>query len=160
MQTKNNFQIWKRRIHHVYGTRFGEPKSTKIDTQHESKFKTIFKSKKLLSQSLVEPSWPDLGAFWRPSWGPQNRCGIGRRSVWWTFTFLMKISFQAASWTELGPTWPAKVPNMTPRWRPKTTPNRPKINVKQRSKFLLKKRRFPRSTWAGPAECAGLLGGL
>ena len=45
----------------------------KIDpnrTQNETKFKTIFKSEKLLFKSLLGPSWADLGAFWRPSWAP------------------------------------------------------------------------------------------
>ena len=41
----------------------------------------------------------------------------------------MLISFQDAFWTELGPSWPPKVPKMTPNWRPKTAPNRPKIDV-------------------------------
>ena len=31
----------------------------------------------------------------------------------------MLISFQDTFWTELGPTWPPKVPKMTPRWLPK-----------------------------------------
>ena len=40
------------------------------------------RAKKLLSKSLLGPSWADLRAFWEPSWGSKNRCGIGRRSVW------------------------------------------------------------------------------
>jgi len=59
-----------------------EPKIDQNRTQNESKMKTIFKSEKIVFKSLLEPSWADLGAFWEASWGSQNRCGIGRRSVW------------------------------------------------------------------------------
>ena len=40
------------------------------------------RAKKLLFKSLLEPSWADLGAFWRPSWEPNMRSGISGRSIW------------------------------------------------------------------------------
>ena len=47
----------------------------------------------------------------------------------------MSIGFQDALWTDLGRSWPPKVPKMTPRWRPKTSQNRPKIVSQKSSKF-------------------------
>ena len=70
----------------------------------------------------------------------------------------MLTGFQDAFWTDLSR--PPKVPKLTPTGRPKTTPNRPKIDVKKRSKFGSN---FMRLGWfflPYPAECAGLLGGL
>ena len=64
---------------------FGSILDAKIDQnriQNESKFKTIFKSEKMLFKSLLEPSWADLGAFWRPSWGPNLRSRTSGRSIW------------------------------------------------------------------------------
>ena len=58
-----------------------EPKSVKIATRNESKFKTIFKSEKLLFKSLLEPSWAEFGAFRRPSWGGTKPWDIGKRDV-------------------------------------------------------------------------------
>ena len=58
------------------------PKSIKNAAKTEQKLSRFSSSKKLLFKSLLEPSWADLGAFWRPSWGSKYRCGIGRRSVW------------------------------------------------------------------------------
>jgi len=89
-------------------------------TSPNLRLRRFSRANKLLFKSLLEPSWADLGAFRRPSWGPKKRSGIGIRNIWWKFTFLMKISFQNTFWTELGPTWPPKRPNMAPRWRPKT----------------------------------------
>ena len=40
-------------------------------------------------------------------------------------------NYEDAFFGDLGPTWPPKVSKMTPRWFPKTTPKRPKIDVKK-----------------------------
>ena len=62
----------------------------------------------MLLKTLLEPSWGDLRAFWRPSWGPKNRFRIGKTNTGAKFTFFMKISVQEAFWSELGPIWAAK----------------------------------------------------
>ena len=79
---KVNFQTPQRRILLRYGRGFGRSKSTKIGAKTSQNLRRFSRAKKLLFKSLLEPSWADLGAFWRPSWGSKNRCGIGRRSVW------------------------------------------------------------------------------
>ena len=61
---------------------FWTPKSTKIEPKTSPNLRRFSRAKKVLSKSLLGPSWADLGAFWRPSWGSKYRCGIGRRSVW------------------------------------------------------------------------------
>ena len=75
----------------------------------------------------------------------------------------MLISFQDAFWTDLGRSWPPKVPKMTPTWRPKTTQNRAKIYSKNDQNFDRTKRRPGGAFWTRPAECAtpkeGLYGG-
>ena len=81
VQKKINFQTPKRRIFLSYGTPFWHPKSTKIEPQTGPKLRRFSRAKKLRFKSLLEPSWADLAAFWAPSGGPPNRCGIGRRSV-------------------------------------------------------------------------------
>ena len=44
-------------------------KSIKNAAKTEQKLSRFSSSKKLLFKSLLEPSWADLGAFWKPSWG-------------------------------------------------------------------------------------------
>ena len=66
----------------VFSASFREPKSTKMASKTSQNLTRFSRAKKMLFKSLVEPSWVVLGAFWRPSWGSNNRCGIGRRSVW------------------------------------------------------------------------------
>ena len=109
----------------------GRQSRPKMAPKTSQKLRRFSRAKKLLFKRLLEPSWADLKAFWEPSWVSKNRCGIGRRSVWWKFTFLMLISFQDAIWTQLGRSWPPKGPKMTPRWRPKTAQNRSKIESKK-----------------------------
>ena len=60
---------------------FREPKSTKIGPKTSPNFRRFSRAKKLLFKSLLEPSWADLGAFWRPSWAPNLRSGISGRSI-------------------------------------------------------------------------------
>ena len=81
-QKKVNFQTPKRRVALAYGAPFWHPKSTKIGPKTHQNLRRFSGAKKLLFKSVLEPSWADLGAFWRPSWGSKYRCGIGRRSVW------------------------------------------------------------------------------
>ena len=66
----------------VFLAPFWAPKSTKNHPKTNQKFRRFSRAKKMLLKSLLELSWADLGAFWEPSWGSKNRCGIGRRSVW------------------------------------------------------------------------------
>jgi hypothetical protein len=114
---------------------FGDQNRPKSDPKTGPNLRRFSSPKKLLFQSLLEPSWADLGAFWRPSWGQQQRSGIGIRSTGAKFTIFMLIGFQDAFWTDLGRSWPPKVPKMTPTWRPKTTKNHPKIDIEKRSNF-------------------------
>ena len=77
-QKKIDFQTPKRRILLQHGGRFGRPKSTKIGAKTNPNLRRFLTAKKLLFKSLLEPSWADLGAFWRPSWGLNLRsrtCG-------------------------------------------------------------------------------------
>ena len=100
-------------------------------TQNEFKFKTILKSETV---ALQEP----LGAVLGRSWGILEAI-LGSKKRLEPFILkgsvkihiFDKISFQDAFWTDLGPSWPPKVPKMTPNWHPKTTPNRPKIDVEK-----------------------------
>ena len=66
----------------IFGAPKEDPKSTKIGPKTSPNLRRFSRPKKLRFKSLLEPSWADLGAFWRPSWGPKNRSGIGRRSIW------------------------------------------------------------------------------
>ena len=61
---------------------FWAPKSTKMAPKPRQNLRRCSRAKKLPFKTLLEPSWADLEAFWRPSWGLRNRCGIGRCSVW------------------------------------------------------------------------------
>ena len=45
-----------------------DPKSTKIGPETSQNLRRFSTAKKLVFKSLLEPSWADLGAFWRPSW--------------------------------------------------------------------------------------------
>jgi hypothetical protein len=119
----------------IFGPSKGSLKSTKIDSKMDQNLRRFSRAKKLLSKSLLEPSWADPGAFWEPSWGQQQRSGIGIRSTGAKFMIFMLIGFQDAFWSQLGRSWPPKVPKMTPRWHPKTTPNRSKIDAEKLSKF-------------------------
>ena len=47
---------------------FREPKATKIGAETTPNLRRFSTAKKLVFKSLLEPSWADLGAFWRPSW--------------------------------------------------------------------------------------------
>ena len=52
---------------------FWAPKSTKNHPKTNQKIKRFSRAKKMLVMSLLEPSWADLGPFWRPSWAPNMR---------------------------------------------------------------------------------------
>ena len=78
---KANFKTPPPPTHRKFRGGLGGPKSTKIGSKTSQNLRRFSRAKKLLFKSLLEPSWADLGAFWRPSWGPKYRCGIGRRSV-------------------------------------------------------------------------------
>ena len=52
---------------------FWEPKSTKIGHKTGPNLRRFSRANKLLSKSVLEPSWADLGAFWTPSWAPNMR---------------------------------------------------------------------------------------
>ena len=77
------------------------------------------------------PRRAELGALWRPSWGQKNRFRSVKANTGAKLTFLMKISFQDVFWTDLGPTWLPKAPNMTPKWPPKTTQSRSKMELEK-----------------------------
>ena len=47
----------------------GKPKSTQIGAKTRPNLRRFSRPKKLVFKSLLEPSWADLGAFGRPSWG-------------------------------------------------------------------------------------------
>ena len=104
----------------------GQPKPSQNGTQTSQNSRRFPRAKKLLFKTVLEPSWADLGAFGRPSWGQNKRLRIGTRNAGAKIKFLMKISFQDAFWIELGPTWPPKRSNTIPRWQPKTIPNQSK----------------------------------
>ena len=70
---KANFQTPKRRVLLRYGGGFGRPKSSKIGPQTAANLRRFSRAKKMLFKSLLEPSWADLGPFWRPSWAPNMR---------------------------------------------------------------------------------------
>ena len=63
------------RIIHVYGAPFWSPKSTQIGPKTSPKLRRFVSAKKMLFKSLLEPSWADLGAFWRPSLGHLSDLG-------------------------------------------------------------------------------------
>ena len=133
---------------------FGRPKSTKIGPKTSQNLRRFSRSKKLLFKSVLGPSWAAPGAFWRPPWGHERRFRIEIHTSWWKFMFFMKINFQDAFWTELAPTWPPKRPKMTPRWCPKTTPNRPNIDIKQILFVPGKKKAFGAHRLGRPSTCS------
>ena len=130
-----------------------DPKIDQNRSQNESKFKTIFKSEKIALQealgALLSRSWAHLKVHFghflveivEPVKNRDFRQNVVPRHV-------------------LDPTWPPKVPKMTPRRRPR----RAKIDQKSMSKNDQNLDRFSKGAGlhflAGPAECAGLLGGL
>ena len=132
------------------------PKTAPETSQNPRRFSRAIK---VLFKSVLEPSWADLGSFWAPSWGQKNHFRIGKRSTGAKSTFLTKIGFRNASWSELGPTWTPRGPKMTP----KREPRRPQIDQKSMpkndQKFDRKKRGHRAPLGAGLADCAGLLGG-
>ena len=71
MPKKSNNQTSKKRIHHTFGTPYGRPKSTKIDSKTNQNFRRFSRAKKMLFKSLLEPSWADLG----PLQPPKSCCG-------------------------------------------------------------------------------------
>ena len=81
--------------------------------QNGSKFKTMFKSEKVALQDRLGAV---LGRSWAP---PASKIVLPPRValIFSKINFLHKIALGS-------PTWPPKVPKMTPRWHPKTTPNR------------------------------------
>ena len=52
--------------------------------------------KKKVLKTLLEPSWGDLRAFWRTSWGSKKHFRIGKTNTGAKFAFFMKISDQDA----------------------------------------------------------------
>jgi len=79
MRKKINFQTPQRRRTEPKWDHFEGPKSTKIDSKMNQKLRRFSRAKKNLFKSLLEPSWADLGAFWRPSWQPNMRSGTRGR---------------------------------------------------------------------------------
>ena len=63
MRNKINFQTPPRRIIHVFGPPFWDPKSTKIASKTRQKLRRCSRAKKLLSKNLLGPSWADLEHF-------------------------------------------------------------------------------------------------
>ena len=51
---------------------------------------------KQLLKTLLEPSWGDLGAFWRPSWGPKKCFRVGKTHTGAKLAFFIQISVQEA----------------------------------------------------------------
>ena len=89
IRKKVNFQTPKRRVDLQHGGHprnflegLGSPKSTKIGPKTSQNLRRFSRAKKLLFKSLLEPSWADLEAFWRPSWGLKLRSGTSGRSIW------------------------------------------------------------------------------
>ena len=80
-QKNINFQTHQRRIILPLGSPFCDPKSTKIGPKASPNLGRFSRAKKFLFKSLLGPSWADLGAFWRPSWGAKKRYGIGKRNI-------------------------------------------------------------------------------
>ena len=52
----------------VFGPPFGTQNPPKMPPKTGQNLKGFSKAKKLLSKTLLEPSWAELGAFRRPSW--------------------------------------------------------------------------------------------
>ena len=132
---KINFQTLKCRIGLGNGVQLGTPKSTKIGPKTGQILRRFLRAKKWLFNSVLEPSWVDLGPFWRPSWGQKRRFRIGKRSTSEKITFLMWIGFQNAFWNELGPSWLPKGPKKPPKGPPKTAPNGQKSISKNNQNF-------------------------
>ena len=57
----------------------GGPKSTKIGPKTSQNLRRFSRPKKLRFKTHLEPSWADLEAFWRPSWGSNLRSGTRGR---------------------------------------------------------------------------------
>ena len=108
MPKKVNFQTSPRSFAKPIWGRFGRPKSTKMEPKTSPNLRRFSRAKKLLFKSLLEPSWADLGAFWRPSWGPKKHFRIGKTNTGAKSTFFMKTSVQEAFWCELGAIWAPK----------------------------------------------------
>ena len=83
MQQEERFQDRKKTILHHTMTFFCPPfwsqNRRKMAPKTRQKLRRFSRAKKLLFKSLLEPSWADLGAFWRPSWRPNLRSGTRGR---------------------------------------------------------------------------------
>ena len=51
----------------IFGPPFGTQNPSQMPSKTSQNLKGFFKAKKLLSKTLLEPSWADLAAFWWPS---------------------------------------------------------------------------------------------
>jgi len=65
-QKRVNFQNPKRRVDLRYGAPFWTPKSTKMASKTRQNLRRFSRTKKMLSKSLLEPSWADLGELRPP----------------------------------------------------------------------------------------------
>ena len=81
MQKKTNFKSSKGPSTTKFWAPKDDPKSIKIGPKTSQNLRRFSRAKKLLFKSLLEPSWVDLGAFWRPSWGGAKPWDIGKRNV-------------------------------------------------------------------------------
>ena len=57
----------------------GAQNRPKMGPKTKQNLRRFSRATKLLSKSLLEPSWADLGAFWKLSWAPIWRSGTRRR---------------------------------------------------------------------------------
>ena len=81
MPKKINFQTKTRPQPIYFWLPKRTPKSTKIGPKTSPKLRRFSRAKKIVFKSLLEPSWADLGAFWRPSWAPFWPKSIGKRNI-------------------------------------------------------------------------------
>ena len=72
----------KKSCSHIFLAPFWTPKSTKMAPKTSPNLRRFSRAKQIVFKSLLEPSWADLEAFWRPSWAPNLRSGISGRSIW------------------------------------------------------------------------------
>ena len=110
---KVNFQTPKRRIILRYGGGVGTPKSTQIGSKTTTNITRFSSAKKLFFKRLLEPA-------------KARKCGVcacARAENTW------------ALWSKMSATSSPKVPNMTPRWRPKTIPKSIQDGVQKMTKI-------------------------